>query len=100
MKTEFYSQLFDITGFIEFTLPSYEIYHQIALDLSLHKLGMIRFEILCSPFRSLAKIRTETISNRPFSYSTKEPGSSDIFIHFYAIEARLNGVRASIAIDL
>ena len=23
-------------------------------------------------------------SNRPFSYSTKEPGSSVIFIHFYA----------------
>ena len=22
-------------------------------------------------------------SNRPFSYSTKEPGSSDILIHFY-----------------
>ena len=22
-------------------------------------------------------------ANRPFSYSTKEPGSSDIFIHFY-----------------
>ena len=25
----------------------------------------------------------EIIINRPFSYSTKEPGSSDIFIQFY-----------------
>ena len=31
---------------------------------------------------------------RPFSYSTKESGSSDIFIHFIH-EARLNGVKAS-----
>ena len=33
--------------------------------------------------------------NRPFSYSTKEPGSSVIFIH----KVRLSGVRASIAIE-
>ena len=34
---------------------------------------------------------TATVSNRCFSYSTKEPGSSVIFIH----EVRSNGVRAS-----
>ena len=27
--------------------------------------------------------RDASRSNRPFSYSTKESGSSDIFIHFY-----------------
>ena len=37
--------------------------------------------------------------NRPFSYSTKEPGSSDIFIQFHTIhEVRKSCVRASIAI--
>ena len=36
-------------------------------------------------------------TNRPFSYSTKESGSSDIFIHFIR-EVRSSGVRAPIAI--
>ena len=35
--------------------------------------------------------------NRPFSYSTKEPGSKVIFIHFIR-EVRESGVRASITI--
>ena len=26
---------------------------------------------------------SQFLHNRPFSYSTKEPGSGDIFIHFY-----------------
>ena len=51
------------------------------------------------------KLRSQVISlrlslghvNRPFRYSTKEPGSSDIFIHFIH-EARLSGVGASISI--
>ena len=29
------------------------------------------------------KVGNEWVRNRPFSYSTKEPGSSDIFIQFY-----------------
>ena len=28
--------------------------------------------------------KVSQVDNRPFSYSTKEPGSSDIFIHFDA----------------
>ena len=37
-------------------------------------------------------------TNRPFSYPIKESGSSDIFIHFYSKDFRLNDVTASIPI--
>ena len=46
--------------------------------------SMNRNEISFDPnsFR-IAKRSIVERRNRPFSYSTKEPGSSDIFIHFY-----------------
>ena len=37
-------------------------------------------------------------TDSPFSYSTKEPGSSDISINFYTREFILIGVKASITI--
>ena len=47
--------------------------HILELTLnSIHKTGRFDLSPIPQP------------SNRPFSYSTKEPGSSDIFIHFDA----------------
>ena len=45
----------------------------------------------------LKMMHCKSSRNRPFSYSTKDPGSSDIFIQFLS-EIRSSGVRASIAI--
>ena len=51
---------------------------------------IIRHIVIIIPLTPATKIKKRKCikcmkvpRNRPFSYSTKEPGSSDIFIHFY-----------------
>ena len=44
---------------------------------------VLKSEYVSLKFRSNFYRVNQELSNRPFSYSTKESGSSDIFIHFY-----------------
>ena len=45
--------------------------------------GHIRSKLPLHVKSSVMKANFMQNENRPFSYSTKEPGSSDIFTHFY-----------------